>query len=210
MRFLALVLALVPCVSLADDVMFTPAPVSLSLDRGTLFVARGEVDVLITEDTVFATHGARYGEKAPFVKQLRLESGGVLEVQDMLGLVHRVCVTAQPGGNVRLALLTGSAPAPASLRPGAFDTLFVRVDSEATDGDFGRLKLQPDGHYKLGQATGRWRIKDGRLVLDGPFSHWGAGTVSADGRVLSFSFLRGPLWWQVDYSRVGEPLSASK
>jgi hypothetical protein len=67
------------------------------------------------------------------------------------------------------------------------------------------LKLNPDGTWKLGGASGKWSGDDRSIFLDGVYAEWGRGDIDRSGTTLSFQFARGALPYSVVMSRVTPP-----
>jgi hypothetical protein len=205
MRALPLLL-LVPALAQATPLL---VPLSRGVELKTQSLADpAQADLVVQSRMFSAPHGIRcvagdaFGQSSPVV------NGAACEVRDAGGSLYAVRVTAVTSVSVSLevhltgALSQGSEPAvpapfdalPPSSDPGLlarFEMESFSVDGSPVSTRFPALVLHRDGSYVFGERKGRWSMVAGLLLLDGEYTGWGAGAVSADASRVTFH-ARGP------------------
>lgn len=205
MRPLPLLL-LLPALAQATPLL---VPLSRGVELKTQSLADPAGADLVVQSRAFsAPHGIRCVAGDSFGLTSPVVNGAACEVRDGGGSVYAVRVTAVTSVSVSLdvhptgALAEGSqrrVPAPFDVLPPSGDpSLLARFDVESfsVDGSpvatrFPALVLHRDGSYFFGERKGRWSMVAGLLLLDGEYTGWGAGAVSADANRVTFH-ARGP------------------
>jgi hypothetical protein len=196
-----------PC--LADTVLHTQEPAAVSL-TGSCLTAQEDAELLATTRTLQAPYGVRREDgREQFSSSVAVSLGEVFLVRDARQGEHRVRVTMPKDGFVRVELL--NAKKTLGLRaPARFRNTTATVNGVATPTGLGKLVLNADGTYRVGQSSGTWVIEDDVLRLRGAMAYWGVGRTTDGGQSLVFSYRRGPMDWVVRYERVEDDSMATR
>lgn len=178
--------------------------VNVSLVRQVL-TAEANADLRVSERMVVAVHGIRLERTSQaFFGSAPLALDEPYLVRDATGAEHRMWVRTVANRLIVVEVQPRQLAESKDPLVGRYRVTAVTIGGSEARPTFGDLRLMPDGTYFLGGAKGHWQWVDGQLMLDGPVSYWGTGTVSADVRTITFSFTRGPVLWKVSYERSGE------
>jgi hypothetical protein len=176
-------------------------PVSRGVELRTQSVADpSSADLVVQSRLLAARYGIRCVSGDAFGPHSPIVTGAACEVRDASGVVYEVKVTGV--GNVSVSLevrQTGTLAEavrpqqfqglPADPEPGVLARYQMRsyaIDGSPVETRFATLVLRTDGGYQFGERRGRWSLVQGLLLLDGEYTAWGAGALSADARRLTF------------------------
>lgn len=181
------------------QVFSTVDTVSLDL-RGPREVARAQADVVVSLKTIEAPRGIRCGASG-FATRVVTTLESDCEVRTAAGSPRWIRVTLD-GGRLSVHVRAGAASeseSEAARLVGEYEQTSVKINGQEAAAQFGVLQLLDDGRYRIGRAEGRWWLRGATLEFDGPIAHWIAGAEPAKAG-LRFSFLRGPLEYEITYA----------
>ena len=181
---------------------FLPSSAGLTLP-GLAVKACAEADLCVQGKRLEARHGIRrdtsgFGESIPVV----LEEP--YWVRDAQGAEYRLWVRGEVNGMLWVELLGTTRPLPSNpsrSAAGRFSASQVRIGGEDTDARYPPIELKADGSFQMGRTAGHWFAERGKVVLTGHFATWGPAELSPDSKVLTFHFRRGPLDFEMVFSR---------
>lgn len=142
--------------------------------------------------------GQQYANTAPVI------IGRPFIVRDARGKEYRFWVHAISGASrmIEVAAVDSSG---GNRHPTQVEAVFrvsaFRVGGAPAQYASRELQLFPDGAYRLGGVTGRWKGDERAIALEGNYSAWGKGELSRDGAVLTFRYERGGLPFELVMNR---------
>lgn len=190
-----LMVAMMTMAGLASAQVFrTVEPIGLDLLQQRE-VSRARADVVVGLKTIDAPGGVRCG---PGEFEPRVVTTLERECEVKVGLDQLRTIWVSFRADCLVITLRPPADGPPRLL-GEYVQRSVKINGLESQPNFGALRLLDDGHYRIGNARGRWFKKGPSIVFDGPIAHWQA-TTRVDGDLV-FTFLRGPLEYSITYTR---------
>src|SRR5512144_2831526 len=191
MRHLLLALTLVPAAVQAAPVL---VPLSRGIELRTQSLADpAAADLVVQSRLLAAKYGIRcvagdaFGPKSPVV------TGAACEVRDSAGVTYEVKVTGVSSVSVALEVrqtgtlaqatqhtpFEGLPPDPEAGVLARYQMTGYSIDGSPVSTTFASLLIRNDGSYSFGERQGRWSVVQGLVLLDGEYTAWGPGALSA-------------------------------
>lgn len=166
------------------------------------YCPEGQADLLATDRVLTAPFGIRLergDEQMHDSTAVRFDDAFL--VTDRRGVEYRVWVRQAKNHLVRVEALPVRAQSRELGPTGRFVNGSMEIDGQRSPVQLGRLTLHPTGRYALKSGSGNYSARGRVIGFDGAIEHWGAGALSEDGRLLTFTFERGGLRWVIRFER---------
>lgn len=172
------------------------------------YCPEGQADLLVTDRVLKAPFGIRHEQGTqPMHDSTAVRYDDAFIVTDRRGVEYRVWVRETKNHLVRVEAV---AVKEQTVGPtGSFINGTVEIDGHRATVQLGRLSLHPSGRYAGRSGSGHFTVRNRIIGFDGAIEHWGTGTLSDDGKMLSFAFERGGLQWKINFERDPEDVIPS-
>lgn len=166
------------------------------------YCPEGQADLLVTDRVMRAPFGIRLEQgKTQTHDSTAVRFDEPFIVTDRRSVEYRVWVRETKNHLVRVEAVPVKAENAVIGPTGHFMNGTVEIDGQRAGVQLGRLTLSPTGQYALRSGTGHFSVRNQIVGFDGAIEHWGTGALSADGKLLTFTFERGGLHWKINFER---------